>query len=86
MPSGPPLLDVLRARGMLHQHSDGLVDHLARGPIVAYCGFDPTGDFAGHLGQRSMRERATRLGGTVDVESAPGCGTTVRARLPYPVA
>jgi tyrosyl-tRNA synthetase len=38
----PPLLDELAWRGLLHQHTDGLADHLARGPVTAYCGFDPT--------------------------------------------
>jgi tyrosyl-tRNA synthetase len=42
MNSASSLLDALRAREMLHQHSEGLVEHLARGPISAYCGFDPT--------------------------------------------
>lgn len=37
-----PLLDELTWRGLLHQHTDGLSDHLARGPVTAYCGFDPT--------------------------------------------
>ena len=45
-------------------------------------GFDPTGLFVGHLGLRSMRERAMRQGGTLDIESAPGLGTRVRARIP----
>ena len=45
-------------------------------------GFDPGGDFGGHFGLTSMRERAGRLGGTLTVESAPGRGTTVRVRLP----
>jgi signal transduction histidine kinase len=44
-------------------------------------GFDPEGTFSGHLGLKSMRERATRLGGTLRVESAPGEGTTVRVRI-----
>lgn len=34
------------------------------------------------LGLRSMRERASALGGTVTVTSTPGEGTTVRAQLP----
>jgi signal transduction histidine kinase len=29
-----------------------------------------------------MRERAAELGGSLDVTSAAGAGTTVRARLP----
>jgi signal transduction histidine kinase len=45
-------------------------------------GFDPGGEFPGHLGLRSMRERAQRLGGTLTLESSPGAGTAVRAHLP----
>ncbi|GAB4209444.1 MAG: hypothetical protein OHK0022_40520 [Roseiflexaceae bacterium] len=45
-------------------------------------GFDPQGSFPGHLGLKSMRERAERLGGRVTIQSAPGQGTTVRAELP----
>ncbi len=40
----PGLLDELRWRGMLHQHSSGLEERLAGGgPIKGYIGFDPTG-------------------------------------------
>jgi PAS domain S-box-containing protein len=45
-------------------------------------GFDPAGPFPGHLGQRSMRERAGRLDGSLDIESEPGGGTRIRARVP----
>ncbi|CAN5670111.1 hypothetical protein BH24ACT18_BH24ACT18_20010 [soil metagenome] len=45
-------------------------------------GFDPEGEFPGHLGLRSMRERAAPLGGTLEVESNPGRGTRIRARIP----
>jgi signal transduction histidine kinase len=34
------------------------------------------------LGVVGMRERASLLGGTLDVESKPGQGTTVVARIP----
>jgi two-component system sensor histidine kinase UhpB len=34
------------------------------------------------LGLYGMRERVELLGGTIDIQSAPGRGTTVRARLP----
>jgi signal transduction histidine kinase len=34
------------------------------------------------VGSTSMRERAAELGGTLDVTTAAGAGTTVRARLP----
>lgn len=45
--------------------------------------FDPSGSFPSHLGLRSMRERAARLGGTLEVESAPGQGASVRAWIPF---
>ncbi|GAA2370631.1 sensor histidine kinase [Dactylosporangium salmoneum] len=45
-------------------------------------GFAPDGPHPGRLGVRSMRERATLLGGTLDIRSAPGMGTVVRAALP----
>lgn len=37
------------------------------------------------VGLASMQERAKLLGGTVTITSAPGCGTTVVARLPLSV-
>jgi PAS domain S-box-containing protein len=37
---------------------------------------------SGRLGLRGMRERAALLGGSVDVESQPGAGTTITARIP----
>jgi signal transduction histidine kinase len=45
-------------------------------------GFDPNGSFPRHLGLRSMRERIAEIGGTMDIVSAPGKGTTVTARGP----
>lgn len=45
-------------------------------------GFASEDAFPGHLGLRSMRERAARRGGTLEVESAPGQGTQIRARMP----
>jgi anti-sigma regulatory factor (Ser/Thr protein kinase) len=47
-------------------------------------GFDPAGVFPGHLGLHTMRERVTRLGGTFQVESAPGQGSRIRARIADP--
>ncbi len=44
-------------------------------------GFDPAGDHAGY-GLRSMRERLTKLGGEVRVESAPGQGTSIVCSCP----
>ena len=50
-------------------------------------GFD-TGAAAGvgGLGLRAMRERITRLGGGLTVESTPGEGTTIAAELPTRVS
>jgi signal transduction histidine kinase len=45
-------------------------------------GFDAQNEFPGHLGLRSMRERASRLGGTLRVHTAPGKGTRICARIP----
>lgn len=45
-------------------------------------GFDPSGDFPGHLGLRSMRERIEDLRGDVAVASTPGAGTCVSVQLP----
>jgi signal transduction histidine kinase len=45
-------------------------------------GFDPTASFPGHLGLRSIQERATRLGGTCSLASAPAQGTSLRVGIP----
>lgn len=46
------------------------------------CGFDPTVARPGHLGLTTMRERAHRAGGHLELASSPGDGTTVRAGVP----
>jgi tyrosyl-tRNA synthetase len=50
-PTTPDLLDDLRWRGLLHQSTEGLAEHLADGSVRAYCGFDATGPslHVGHL-------------------------------------
>jgi signal transduction histidine kinase len=45
-------------------------------------GFDAGAEFAGHLGQKTMRERAELVGGTLEVRSVRGSGTVVLARVP----
>ena len=36
------VLDELSWRGLVHQHTEGLSDALAKAPLSAYCGFDPS--------------------------------------------
>ena len=45
-------------------------------------GFNVDGFFPGHLGLRSMRERAATLDGNVDISSRPGEGTRIRTEIP----
>ena len=45
-------------------------------------GFDPAVDYPGHLGLKSMRERAARCQGEFQVSSAPGQGTHIRFMIP----
>jgi signal transduction histidine kinase len=45
-------------------------------------GFDPNAGYPGHLGLRSMHERAREVGGSIELNSEPGHGTHVRARIP----
>jgi PAS domain S-box-containing protein len=47
-------------------------------------GFHPDGATDGDVGMGllSMRERAAQLGGTLEVESEPGAGTTIYVRVP----
>lgn len=40
-------------------------------------GFDPGGEFPGHMGLQSMKERAEGAGGTLSITSAPGQGAKV---------
>ena len=59
--------------------TDGQVELLVRDDGR---GFDPHGDFPGHLGLRSMRERTAAVGGTLEIDSAPGAGTRLSVRVP----
>jgi signal transduction histidine kinase len=45
-------------------------------------GFDPDAAHPGHLGQHTMRERATAIGAVLNVTSSPGAGATVEVRVP----
>ena len=50
-------------------------------------GFDPAlaAQDSGHLGLSGMRERVESLGGVFTIDSRPGAGTRVRARLPHQI-
>lgn len=41
-------------------------------------GFDPSYEPRGHFGLTGMRERAEKIGATIEFESVPGSGTTVK--------
>lgn len=45
-------------------------------------GFDPSRDFPGHLGLKSMPERAAQIGGTFRLESQPDAGTVITVTVP----
>ena len=45
-------------------------------------GFDTLAVFPGHLGLRSMQERARSVGGELEIASALGCGTEINAHIP----
>jgi signal transduction histidine kinase len=48
-------------------------------------GFDSLASHPGHFGLNTMRERATELGGTLEIESRVRVGTTVRAIVPVSI-
>jgi signal transduction histidine kinase len=45
-------------------------------------GFDALQSFPGHLGLKSMAERAASIGASWRLESTPDCGTCIRVELP----
>jgi signal transduction histidine kinase len=67
-----------QVRLLLSAEDDAVVLRVADDGV----GFDAGADFAGHLGQKTMRERAELAGGTLVVSSAPDAGTEVMARVP----
>ena len=70
-----------RARTVTVRLRDGPT-HLVLEIIDDGVGFDPAQPFPGQLGLVSMRERVEEVGGVLEVSSAPGRGTRVRARTP----
>jgi signal transduction histidine kinase len=74
-----------------HAHAHTVLLQLSRQDgelVLEVCddgeGFDTTGSFPGHLGLRSIRERAAQLGGTCSIESVPSQGTRLRVCVPVP--
>ena len=50
-------------------------------------GFDPDSEVGeDHVGMRLMKERAARVGGRINLDTAPGTGTRLEAILPGGVA
>jgi signal transduction histidine kinase len=47
-------------------------------------GFDPAQPHPGHFGLETMRERASRIGADLSLESAPGAGTNVLVQVAVP--
>ena len=45
-------------------------------------GFDASHEFPGHLGMKSMPERAAQIGGDFRIQSQPGAGTVITVTIP----
>jgi len=48
----------------------------------AAAGSEPAAERSDGLGLAGMRERLALIGGTLEIESSPGAGTTLFARIP----
>jgi signal transduction histidine kinase len=76
------------ARHAQATHADVLLERRG-GQIVTIIedngiGFDPeTKKASNRLGLLGMRERAEMMGGRLEIESAPGAGTTIYVETPY---
>jgi signal transduction histidine kinase len=82
------LMNIIKHSGVHEATLTGTVkDHILELSIADRgAGFDPTTiDHAAdglHLGLPSVRDRMTAIGGTFEIDSAPGHGTTMRLTLP----
>ena len=74
-----------RAVGVVLKHKDAMLEIVIRDNGV---GFDPAAALseASGLGLHGMQERVALLGGSVQIESRPGHGTMIRARIPAGIA
>lgn len=70
-----------RVVGVVLKHRDATLELVIRDDGV---GFDPAVALseASGLGLHGMQERVALLGGSVEIESQPGHGTTIRAQIP----
>lgn len=70
------LLDELRWRGLLHDHTPGLEERLSKGPIIGYVGFDPTAPSlqVGNLVPIMLLAHLQRAGGKPIVVLGGGTG------------
>jgi len=88
------ILRELAANGVNHGHAthiriagERLSDGIRFSVQDDGCGFDPSarpGQDEGHFGIDGIRERLSRLNGTLDIESSPGHGTYVRLTISHP--
>ena len=78
MPDGNGAVRLHLGCGMTRQ--DGHVELAVRDTGI---GFDPAAPHAGS-GLAHIRDRVAELGGTVDIDSAPGRGAALTVRVPVP--
>jgi signal transduction histidine kinase len=45
-------------------------------------GFEISNAYPGHLGLRSMQERVDQAKGSIEIQSSPGQGTTIKVQIP----
>jgi tyrosyl-tRNA synthetase len=72
----PTLLEVLKDRGLAQDSTPGLAERLARSPVTAYCGFDPTAEslHVGNLVPVMALAWLQRLGGRPIILVGGGTG------------
>jgi signal transduction histidine kinase len=68
-----------KTKVVVQQETEGITVKVADGG----CGFDPASRPAGHYGLSIMEERAAGIGGSLEIASTPGRGTTVRLFVPW---